>query len=394
MTGASHDALNRLIAQQAGGALVFHGTVSEPASVTIQGKPVTVDTTNRFSGSVPAPSGTTTIVITATDGSGNQSTATYEVDQASGGKTFTYDANGNLTSDGTRTFEWDARNQLLAVTVGTHRSEFAYDGLQRRVRLIEKENSVVQSDTKVVWCETEICEERSADGVSVTRRAFALGEQVTGTARFFTTDHLGSVGEVTDTTSALLARYAFDPWGRRTLTAGSDITKVGFTGHTAQGPSATHLAMYRAYDPDLARWVGEDPLGFGAGSNFYAYVENRPAIAFDPFGLSPKWFPPWKTRFCNAQESATCQATCSAQGKGVESCKVSQTLRITRLTDRDGVVKVLRRWADGPMSCSCTEPKKEPSCGETCQKVLMVVGILGQIAWVCLTRTPPPVPVW
>ena len=34
------------------------------------------------------------------------------------------DANGNLTFDGTRTLEWDARDQLVAVTVGTHRTEF------------------------------------------------------------------------------------------------------------------------------------------------------------------------------------------------------------------------------------------------------------------------------
>jgi hypothetical protein len=27
------------------------------------------------------------------------------------------DANGNLTSDGTRTFEWKARNQLVSITV-------------------------------------------------------------------------------------------------------------------------------------------------------------------------------------------------------------------------------------------------------------------------------------
>ena len=42
------------------------------------------------------------------------------------------DANGNLTADGARSFEWDARNQLLAVDVGTHRSEFTYDGDRRR----------------------------------------------------------------------------------------------------------------------------------------------------------------------------------------------------------------------------------------------------------------------
>ena len=92
------------------------------------------------------------------------------------------DANGNLTSDGTRTFEWDARNQLVAVTVGTHRSEFVYDGLQRRVRMLEKDDGVTTADTRVLWCETAICEERAADGVTVTRRAFGLGEQVNGAA--------------------------------------------------------------------------------------------------------------------------------------------------------------------------------------------------------------------
>ena len=86
------------------------------------------------------------------------------------------DANGNLSSDGTRTFAWDARNQLVAVSVGTHRSEFSCDGDQCRVRIIGKENGVVQSDTQVLWCETAICEERAADGATVTRRAFGLGE--------------------------------------------------------------------------------------------------------------------------------------------------------------------------------------------------------------------------
>jgi YD repeat-containing protein len=139
VTTASYDALNRLTAQQAGGAIMVQGTVNEPAAVTIAGKPATVDASNTFRGQATVASGTTTVAIAARDGSGNQNTATYEIDQASGGKTFTYDANGNVTSDGTRTFEWDARNQLVAVNVGTHRSEFTYDGEQHRVRIVEKE---------------------------------------------------------------------------------------------------------------------------------------------------------------------------------------------------------------------------------------------------------------
>ncbi len=173
---ATHDSLNRLLTHQGGGPLVFEGTLDEPGAVRINGQPAEVDGVNRFRASVPVSSGTTTVTINAVDASGNAAEAVYEVDQAAAGRTFTYDANGNMTSDGTRTFEWDARNQLVGVNVGTHRSEFVYDGLRRRVREIEKENGVVQSDAKVIWCQTLICEERRSDGTTVTRRTFADGE--------------------------------------------------------------------------------------------------------------------------------------------------------------------------------------------------------------------------
>jgi YD repeat-containing protein len=46
---------------------------------------------------------------------------------------YTYDANGNLLSDGLRTFAYDDENQLISVTVSNAwRSEFTYDGLLRR----------------------------------------------------------------------------------------------------------------------------------------------------------------------------------------------------------------------------------------------------------------------
>jgi RHS repeat-associated protein len=250
----------------------------------VQGAAAVVDPDNRFRASVPVGSGTNVVTVTATDPSGNAATAQYEVDSLGSARTFTYDANGNLTSDGTRTFEWDARNQLVAVTVGTHRSEFTYDGEQRRVRAVEKENSVIQADTKVVWCQTVICEERAADGVTVTRRSFSQSEQVAGAARFFVGDRLGSLNEVTDTSGVLLARYAFDPWGRRTVSAGADVTNVGYTGHRWQSASGLSLTLYRAYDAELGRWVSEDPAGRADGPNLYAYAANQPIRRIDPFG--------------------------------------------------------------------------------------------------------------
>jgi len=47
------------------------------------------------------------------------------------GVNLTYDANGNLTNDGTATYTWNARNQLVGLSGGATAS-FQYDGLGRR----------------------------------------------------------------------------------------------------------------------------------------------------------------------------------------------------------------------------------------------------------------------
>ena len=307
VTGATYDNLNRLVSQQPAGGIVVAGAVSESAAVTVQGAPVVVTPGNTFRTTVPIGAGANTVTIGATDPSGNAATRQYEIDSAGSSRTFTFEANGNLTSDGTRTFEWDARNQLVAVNVGTHRGEFTYDGLQRRVRLVEKENGVAQSDSKVVWCDGQVCEERATDGTTVTRRAFRQGEQVASSTRFFAADHLGSVGEVTDSSSTLLARHAFDPWGRRTVTAGGNVTSVGFGGYLSSGTDGPLLARFRAYDPELGRWLSEDPVEDSAveftleierginlidafDDNFaeadgYLFVRNQPLTLVDLDGL-------------------------------------------------------------------------------------------------------------
>jgi RHS repeat-associated protein len=253
--------------------------------VTIQGKPVTVDAANQFAGPATLESGSNIVTIRAVDPSGNSAVANYQVNASGAGRTFTYDANGNLTSDGARAFEWDALNQLVAVNAGTHRSEFTYDGLQRRVRVVEKESGVTQSDSRIIWCKDEICEERAADGITVTKRLLIKGEQLAGVARLFVTDHLGSVTEVTDGSGTLVARYDFDLWGRRTTLVGTAETTVGFTGHEVHSSGGILLSQYRAYDPELGRWLSADPLRDVDGPNRYAYVNNRPLNMQDRLGL-------------------------------------------------------------------------------------------------------------
>ncbi|MGE4574167.1 MAG: RHS repeat-associated core domain-containing protein [Parachlamydia sp.] len=41
----------------------------------------------------------------------------------------------------------------------------------------------------------------------------------------------------------------------------------------------------RYYDTQIARWITADPLGYEAGPNLYAYVNNSPLTSIDLYGL-------------------------------------------------------------------------------------------------------------
>jgi RHS repeat-associated protein len=55
------------------------------------------------------------------------------------------------------------------------------------------------------------------------------------------------------------------------------------TNQVAQHPGTGYRARY--YDPVLARFISEDPIGLDGGVNPYAYVENDPINNRDPSGL-------------------------------------------------------------------------------------------------------------
>jgi RHS repeat-associated protein len=301
VTGATYDALNRLVSQQPSGVLELAGTVDEPATVTVQGLPA-ITTGTDFRGAVPIASGTNTLTVTATDPSGNTATRQYEVDSQGTSKIFSFDANGNLTSDGTRTFEWDARNQLVAIQVGLNRVEFVYNGTQRAIHRIRRDNGVAVSAQNVVWCDADICEERQ-DGSTSIRRIVDRGDVTDGVFQFYTRDHLQNVRSVS-TAATLVSTYSYDPWGRRTVSGGSPLSG-GFASMHLLDVGALWMTIYRFYDPELGRWLSEDPLlslvrqpgpaflrrqlvfSSALSLRAYTYVENSPVLFTDPSGLAP-----------------------------------------------------------------------------------------------------------
>ncbi|MGA2083749.1 MAG: RHS repeat-associated core domain-containing protein [Holophaga sp.] len=332
----------------------------------------------------PERFGTYTVTTTSAADPSVKDEATVVVAGGTGWGAFTYDLNGNLTDDGDRSFEWDAENRLTAVTITAtgHRSEFGYDGMGRRVCIREldpdqTQNLQVTSDKKYLWDGAEIAEERSTDGGTVLKRFFANGfVDSDGIALFYTKDHLQSVRELTDGTQAVRARYDYDPYGRMTKLQGDRDSSFGFGHYMIHSYPGLLLTRFRAYDPNLGRWLSRDPIdnttnglvpaGFGGlsqffdnpladfpevylGPNLYSYVNNSPTVYDDYFGLcpspchtppgyqagpqddvctigvSPRWVPYRFTKCCAEHDHCYEQNGCNAKswlpGCGTPACK-------------------------------------------------------------------------
>ena len=288
--GANHNNLNQMTNQVTNGLVLFSGNISKAGVVGVAGNTAGMTNGTNFGAYVVTKNGTNTMQITATDRDLNTGVANYQlvVTNNSVARTLMYDLNGNLTnattSTATNTFEWDAADRLTAVNMGTNRSEFTYDGLGRRMKIVEKQGVTVVSTKLFVWCGTELCEERDSTGTNVTKRFFGQGEQISGTNYFYTRDHLGSVREMTDTSGTIHARYDYDPYGRRTKVSGDLEADFAFTGDYFHANSGLYLTLYRAYDPNTGRWISRDPIAETGGLNLYAYVFNNPINAIDPDG--------------------------------------------------------------------------------------------------------------
>jgi RHS repeat-associated protein len=112
-----------------------------------------------------------------------------------------------------------------------------------------------------------------------------LAEQRSGTTGYYEQDGLGSVTSLSNSTGALTNTYTYDAFGNLTASTGGLINPFQYTGREWDGESGLYNYRARYYDPSSGRFLGEDPIGFGSGVDFYSYVDNGPTNFTDPHGL-------------------------------------------------------------------------------------------------------------
>jgi RHS repeat-associated protein len=107
-----------------------------------------------------------------------------------------------------------------------------------------------------------------------------------GTEAWYLPDHLGSIRGLMDNSGSLVDTLTTDAWGNVTSES-SPSTGDRFKFGGGQWDATMNLEHFgeRWYDPMVARWVSQDPLGLGPDSNPYRYVHNGPTNSPDPSGL-------------------------------------------------------------------------------------------------------------
>ena len=207
------------------------------------------------------------------------------VSATSDGRTFAYDANGNMITGDGRALSWDADNRLTAVSVGGgNAAEFAYDFRGARVRKATFGGSV----TRWPFKDYEI----GPDG-TVRKYVYAGGQLVAlqkpGGAVFYHNDHLGGVHVMSGANGLRVQLQEYDPWGKISRTEGDADPTRGFTGQWRDPETGLLYYGGRYYDPTLGRFISPDPfiqsLSNPQALNRYSYVGNDPVNNIDPTGF-------------------------------------------------------------------------------------------------------------
>jgi RHS repeat-associated protein len=81
--------------------------------------------------------------------------------------------------------------------------------------------------------------------------------------------------------------YTYDSFGKLTASTGTLTNPIQYTGREFDQETTIYFYRSRYYDASVGRFISEDSVGFGGGSNFYRYVLNNPVNLVDPQGHAP-----------------------------------------------------------------------------------------------------------
>jgi RHS repeat-associated protein len=206
-----------------------------------------------------------------------------------------YDAAGNMTSNGSTTYTYDAENRLIA-TAGYF---YSYDGDGNRVLKCTTNPCTSGSTGTIYWLDLsgETLIQTSAASVPAWKQEFAFFggrrvarvQQSDASVHYYFADHLGSTSVVYNKDTATIDEdLDYYPYGG--LASTDAVPQVyKFTGKERDAESGLDNFDFRHFGSSLGRFMQPDddsaqsPLD-PQSWNLYSYVENKPLNHVDPDG--------------------------------------------------------------------------------------------------------------
>jgi RHS repeat-associated protein len=240
---------------------------------------------------------------------------------------FTYDDDGNLTSDGRWNYTWDAENRLIRQISNTAADaprymEFEYDWQARRIgKKVWNNRTGTGAPAKTLkfvydgWNLIAVL-----DGTFGLEQSFLWGLDLSGSEQgagrvgglvkmtsydqatdcFVAYDGNGNVvGLVNAANGNVVARYEYGPFGEMIRSSGTmaSFNPLRFSTKYQDEESGLLYYGYRYYNPSTGRWLSRDPIGERGGFDLNAYIDGDPVNAVDTLGEQKKvpWDDYWAT---------------------------------------------------------------------------------------------------
>jgi RHS repeat-associated protein len=215
------------------------------------------------------------------------------------GYTLTYDADGNIIAKvgngETWAYTWDPFDKLTDVKLnGTLVYHFVYDAFGNRVNRCTTANC--SAGEREINDGSQFAFARNGSGTVTDEYGYYPGgdqpmslKLPSGRTGVFITDPQlrGTVRAIADAdknaTNVEFKTYDISPWGEVAADTGS-ITRLRLAGQQYDQGARLYYMRARYYDPQLGRFLSEDPIGISGGLNLYAYAGNDPVNHDDPSG--------------------------------------------------------------------------------------------------------------
>ncbi|MBO9522372.1 MAG: RHS repeat-associated core domain-containing protein [Nocardioidaceae bacterium] len=211
---------------------------------------------------------------------------------------FTYDANGNQITAGSKTFTYDLENRLKTSTTGATTTTYTYDGEGTRLKAVTG-----TSTTNFTWDKNYPLPELMAEAMPTGTRTYlddpdgdpiAIVNPGTGTGsgiQYLHPNGNGSISALTDSAGVRDNSYSYEPFGsnRPSPTNQDSVANpIQFASEYLDSNSNRYHLRARDYDPTTGRFNSLDPRAQDITDPYvseYIYANDQPATRIDPSGM-------------------------------------------------------------------------------------------------------------